>query len=139
MGSKSAGSGAEVSCVRDGEHDGKPGLDAIDRDYLSRFTLGNVSLEQEVLGLFAGQAPVYLDQLRSAVSAKDWADAAHTIKGSAAAIGARRLASVAEMVERLDIESAAARSEGYREQAIEAVAGALEEVCRSIARMVPPA
>jgi HPt (histidine-containing phosphotransfer) domain-containing protein len=101
--------------------------------------LGNAALEQEVLGLFAGQASIYLDQLRSAKSTRDWADAAHTIKGSAAAIGARRLASVAEMVERLDIESAAAQSEEYREQAIEAVAGALEEVCRSIARLVPPA
>ena len=76
--------------------------------------------------------------MRHAQSTKDWSEAAHTIKGSAAAVGARRLASVAEMVERLDIDSEAARSEGYREQAVEAVSGALEEVCRCISRLFAP-
>ena len=97
-----------------------------------------MALEEEVLKLFADHAPLYLEQLRHAKSTKDWSEAAHTIKGSAAAIGARRLASVAEMVERLDIDSESARSEGFREQAVEAVAGALEEVCRTISRLFAP-
>jgi HPt (histidine-containing phosphotransfer) domain-containing protein len=73
-----------------------------------------------------------LEQLRNAKSAKEWGEAAHTIKGSSGAIGARRLASIAEMVERLDVESATAREEGFRGQAIEAITGAMDEVCRRI-------
>jgi HPt (histidine-containing phosphotransfer) domain-containing protein len=79
-----------------------------------------------------------LEQLRTATSTKAWAEAAHTIKGSGAAVGARRLASIVEMVERLDIESAAARDENFRAQAIEAVTGALEEVRRCIDRLLEP-
>jgi HPt (histidine-containing phosphotransfer) domain-containing protein len=79
-----------------------------------------------------------LEQLRTATSTKAWAEAAHTIKGSGSAVGARRLASIVEMVERLDIESAAARDENFRAQAIEAVTGALEEVRRCIDRLLEP-
>ena len=42
------------------------------------------------------------------------------------------------MVERLDVESAAARDEDFRAQAIEAVTGALDEVCRCIDRLLEP-
>ena len=138
VGRKSASSGAAKPLAGDERHEGQPSSDIIDLDYLRRFTSGNVALEEEVLKLFADHAPLYLEQLRHAKSTKDWSEAAHTIKGSAAAIGARRLASVAEMVERLDIDSESARSEGFREQAVEAVAGALEEVCRTISRMFAP-
>jgi HPt (histidine-containing phosphotransfer) domain-containing protein len=138
VGSKSAGSGAAKSLANADENSDKSALDAIDREYLGRFTLGNAALEREVLQLFAGQAHQYLQQLRHATSVEDWANAAHTIKGSALAIGARRLASIAEMAERLDIASAMAESQA-REQAIEAVAEALDEVCRSIAQIAPPA
>jgi HPt (histidine-containing phosphotransfer) domain-containing protein len=120
-------------------NNGKPASGPIDRQYLGRFTMGNAALEREVLQLFAGQATQYLEQLRQAKSAEEWVNAAHTIKGSALAIGARRLASIAEMVERLDIASASACGEAYREQAIEAVAGALDEVCCSIAKDEPGA
>lgn len=138
--------GAGKPLARNDRHDGQPSLDAIDLDYLRRFTLGNAALEAEVLRLFSDHAPLYLDQLRNATTAKAWAEAAHTIKGSAAAIGARRLASIAEMVERLDIESAAAQDEGqdaaqdegFREQAIEAVTGALDEVRCCIDRLLGP-
>jgi HPt (histidine-containing phosphotransfer) domain-containing protein len=98
--------------------------------------MGNAALEEEVLRLFVNQTPLYLEQLRNARSTKEWGEAAHTLKGSAGAIGARRLTSMAEMVERLDIDSAGADGEGFREQAIEAVAGALEEVNRHIAGLL---
>jgi HPt (histidine-containing phosphotransfer) domain-containing protein len=132
--------GAELSAKKlfagNDRHDGRPSSEAIDLDYLRRFTLGNVSLEEEVLRLFSDQAPLYLEQLRNAKSAKAWAEAAHTIKGSGAAIGARRLSSIAEMVERLDVETAGAQDEDFRAQAIEAVTGALEEVRRCIDRLL---
>jgi HPt (histidine-containing phosphotransfer) domain-containing protein len=109
--------------------------EAIDRAYLARFTLGNAALEREVLELFAAQAPVYVERLREAVTPKDWKDAAHTIKGSASAIGAWRLARFAEMAERIDPSAAAAG----RDEAVAAVGTASEEVCRHIERLYPAA
>ncbi len=110
--------------------DGEP----IDHAYLGRFTQGNADLEREVLELFAGMIPRYLDDLRAAATNKAWKDAAHTIKGSAAAVGARRLARFAEMAERLDVEAPEACTEGYREEAIGALTAAADEACRHIAR-----
>ncbi len=118
-----------------GSSEDKLSADAVDRAYLARFTLGNAALEQEVLELFATQAPLYLQRLREAATAKDWKEAAHTIKGSASAIGARRLARFAEMAERIGVEVEAAG----REEAIAAVTAASDEVCRFIARLYPAA
>lgn len=115
----------------------RPGADAVDRAHLARFTLGNAELEREVLELFAGQAPIYLQGLREAATRKQWREAAHTIKGSAAAVGAWRLVRFAELAEKIDIETEASPPEGYREQAIAAVAAATDEVCRYVARLFP--
>lgn len=119
--------------------DDKLSSEAVDRAYLARFTLGNPALEREVLELFAAQAPVYLQRLRQARTQKDWQDAAHTLKGSAMAIGAWRLARFAEMAERIDVGEQAALAEGHRDNALGAVATATEEVCRQIARLFPAA
>ncbi|KAB2910420.1 MAG: Hpt domain-containing protein [Hyphomicrobiaceae bacterium] len=128
--------GTARSASAGGEPSGHgPAGDAIDRGYLARFTLGNAALEQEVLELFACHAPQYLEHLRAATSSQSWKEAAHTIKGSAAAVGARRLASLAEMAENLDIEGAQVRAEGDRERAVEAVAAAVDEACRYVARL----
>jgi HPt (histidine-containing phosphotransfer) domain-containing protein len=113
--------------------------DAIDRAYLARFTLGNAALEREVLELFAAQAPIYLQHLREAHNRKAWKEATHTIKGSASAIGAWRLARFAEMAEKIDVEAEVALSEGHREEAVAAVTAASQEVCRYIERIFPPA
>jgi HPt (histidine-containing phosphotransfer) domain-containing protein len=105
----------------------------IDRRYLARFTLGNRALEREVLELFAGQMPRYVEQLHAAATAKEWALAAHTIKGSALAVGARRLASLAQMAERLDVDANSVNSQTVRRDAAAAVAAASDEACRYIA------
>jgi HPt (histidine-containing phosphotransfer) domain-containing protein len=110
--------------------------DAIDRVYLARFTLGNVALEREVLQLFADQMPIYLRALRDARARKAWREATHTIKGSASAVGARRLARFAELAERVDVEADVAVSEGHRDEAIAGVAAAADEACRFIARFL---
>jgi HPt (histidine-containing phosphotransfer) domain-containing protein len=138
VGSKRADSGAAKPSTADEGPSGNSSPDVVDLDYLRRFTMGNAALEEEVLRLFVNQTPLYLEQLRNARSTKEWGEAAHTLKGSAGAIGARRLTSVAEMVERLDIDSAGADGDGFREQAIEAVAGALEEVNRHISGLLAP-
>ncbi|MBS0242956.1 MAG: Hpt domain-containing protein, partial [Proteobacteria bacterium] len=59
------------------------------------------ALEIEVLQLFIEQAPSYLDMLRQATTEKAGRDAAHTIKGSARAVGAMRVGSAAEAAEAL--------------------------------------
>lgn len=65
--------------------------EVLDRAYLYRNTMQNQSLAEEVLGLFLVQLPSMLDGLDGAVTPGEWAFATHTLKGSAAAIGARRL------------------------------------------------
>ncbi len=104
-----------------------------DRDYLARVTLGNGVLEREVLELFAGQLPVYVEQLRAADSQKGWRFAAHTIKGSASAVGAHRLAGLAHTAECLDWDDEPADRERLRRQAADAIAAASDEACRYVA------
>jgi HPt (histidine-containing phosphotransfer) domain-containing protein len=110
--------------------------DPVDRAYLARFTMGNTAVEHEVLQLFADQVPLYLEQLRDAATKKAWGQAAHTIKGSASAIGAWRLARFAEMAEQVNVESVLAHSEGHRDEALAALATAIDEVCRFITRLL---
>jgi HPt (histidine-containing phosphotransfer) domain-containing protein len=111
------------------------GTKPVDLTYLRRFTFGNVELEREVLGLFADQAPQYLSHLRTARSTKAWGDAAHTIKGSARAVGAWQLARAAEAAERLKDQP----EPGRRLQAIELVAAAMDEARRYIDNLYPEA
>ncbi len=79
-----------------------PDADApVDIQHLRRFTLDDRGLELEILGLFAGQLPITIAALRNAASLKDWGIAAHTLKGSARAVGAWSIADLAEAAERL--------------------------------------
>jgi hypothetical protein len=73
----------------------------IDLAHLRRYTMGDSGLELEILGLFADQLPITIGALLNAPSEKDWAMAAHTLKGSARAVGAWPLATIAEGAERL--------------------------------------
>lgn len=73
----------------------------VDMAHLARYTLGDVALEREVLGMFCTQSVSYLEQLRAATSHKDWSDAAHSLKGSARAVGAWRTERAAEHIEEL--------------------------------------
>jgi HPt (histidine-containing phosphotransfer) domain-containing protein len=69
----------------------------IDIEHLRRMTLGDASLEHEVLAMFSAQAVRLIGAL-----AKLPADAgalAHTLKGSARAIGAMDVADAAEALE----------------------------------------
>jgi hypothetical protein len=70
----------------------------IDLVHLARTTLGDRSLEREVLQLFDRQAGLLIGRMRSAAPA-GVATLAHTLKGSARGIGAWRVARAAEMLE----------------------------------------
>lgn len=89
-----------VAVAKAGARTGEEGA-PVDLAHLRRFTLGDAGLEIEVLTLFIEQAPVTIDALRRAATSRDWMTAAHTLKGSARAVGAWRLARLAEEAERL--------------------------------------
>ncbi len=78
----------------------KPQL-PVDLAHLRRYTMGDHDLEIEILGLFASQLPLTISALKNAPSEKEWRIAAHTLKGSARAVGAWSLATIAESAERL--------------------------------------
>jgi len=73
----------------------------VDLAHLRRYTMGDRELELEILGLFVQQLPITITALRDAPSEREWGRAAHTLKGSARAVGAWSLATIAESAERL--------------------------------------
>ena len=68
-----------------------------DLGHLKRMTLGDAGLEREVLAMFAGQAVRLIEAL--AALPADAAEIAHTLNGSARAIGAFKVAEAAEAFE----------------------------------------
>lgn len=87
-----------MSEVRVGELTGSP----IDMSFLSQNTAGDRKLGREILHIFKEQSNQYLAALEAASCAREWRDAAHTLKGAARAVGARRVAMLAEQAEQLD-------------------------------------
>ncbi|UGY15982.1 Hpt domain-containing protein [Bradyrhizobium septentrionale] len=74
-----------------------PGDGPIDLDHLQRMTLGDRGLEREVLAMFSTQSARILGEL--AVLPPEAATHAHTLKGSARAIGAFGVAEAAAQLE----------------------------------------
>ena len=107
---------------------------AIDRRHLSRMTLGDRSLEQEVLQLFDRQASLLIERMRLVDRAGDGAAIgalAHTLKGSAAGIGAGEVARAAEAA-----EQAAAHAPADLSATIDRLAQAVDEARALIAALL---
>jgi HPt (histidine-containing phosphotransfer) domain-containing protein len=99
----------------------------ISLDQLRRMTLGDADLEREVLGMFSTQAARLFDQLSAL---RDEAPAlAHTLKGSARAIGADAVAEAAEALE-------TALRNGVPAQALAVLGEAVAEARAAIADML---
>ena len=99
----------------------------IDTEHLARMTLGELSLQREVLALFDRQADMLLPRIRDGAPATA-AASAHTLKGSAVGIGAFKVARAVEQVERAgDAEITAA---------VDTLAAMLEEAKSEIARLL---
>jgi HPt (histidine-containing phosphotransfer) domain-containing protein len=73
----------------------------VDLAHLRRYTLGDKALEAEILGLFLAQLPETIASLKSAETERDWKIAAHALKGSSRAVGAWRIAALAQEAETL--------------------------------------
>jgi HPt (histidine-containing phosphotransfer) domain-containing protein len=74
-----------------------PGDGPIDFDHLRRMTLGDAALEQEVLAMFSAQCSKLVRTL--AAMPADASALAHTLKGSARAIGAFAVGDAAARLE----------------------------------------
>lgn len=99
----------------------------IEIERLSQNTAGNRKLERELLALFRAQSESYITALESAPDRERWHDAAHTLKGAAQAVGAMRIAKLAEEAEQLQGDSGPARA-----QALAALRRAIDEARRFI-------
>lgn len=71
----------------------------VDLVYLSSLTMGDETLEAEVLQMFASQLPHYVDLLRKGGTEDEIRKAAHTLKGAAKSIGAFKLSDIAKKAE----------------------------------------
>lgn len=78
-----------------------PAATPIDRAHLARYTGGDAALDTEILDLFASQLPSTIGALKLSQSDRDWHLFAHTLKGSARAVGAWRLAELGAEAETL--------------------------------------
>lgn len=104
----------------------------IDQDHLRRMTLGDRSLEREVLEIFARQTVLTLKRIAGAEPAIA-AAAAHTLKGSARGIGAWRVVRAAEMLEHEAAGAAAAAGDDASfNAALAELQAASSEVCAAI-------
>ena len=109
-----------------------PPLDLV---HLARQCLGDHALEAELLGLFRRQAPALTAQLSGPplLSSPLKAKIAHTLRGSALAVGAQRVASAAWRIEEL---ASGAGDQGPAEaSAIAALRSAVDEALTEIDRI----
>jgi len=102
---------------------------AVDLDHLKRVTSGEAGLEHEVLQLFLRQTSRLVAALE--ISAEQTAELAHTLCGSARAIGAFRLAERAAALEQAARQGRDGAAELVRLRAAVAEArGAVEALLR---------
>ena len=101
----------------------------IDRTHLFKMTLGDHSLEGEVLRLFERQAEMLLGRMNPAEPARMKA-LAHTLNGSARGIGAWRVAQAAQVIEAAGDDIAALGS------GLQALRAAIDEALGAIAELL---
>ena len=71
----------------------------IDMEHLSRQTLGDPGLEEEVLRLFDQMSHAYYERLEVSTTVEELLRNLHTLKGAAAGVGAFALAELARVAE----------------------------------------
>jgi HPt (histidine-containing phosphotransfer) domain-containing protein len=82
----------------------------LDETYLNRATFGDIPLRDEIIGLFLAQVNALAHRLDIPVDSVAWQFLTHTLKGAAAAVGAKHIAEIASAWEhRLVPQTAEAR------------------------------
>lgn len=102
----------------------------IDLEHLFRMTLGDHSLEREVLALFDRQAGMLMERI-AGTDPGIVAAAAHTLKGSARGIGAWQVARAADTV-----EAAAATALPNLPKAVQTLGASIHEARAAIADLL---
>jgi len=108
----------------------------IDLVHLARQTLGDRDLEREILALFVRQSMTLLKRMVDTPTPQEACDLAHTLKGSARAVGAWRVASAAEEVEQA-LGRAIPSSEPALKARLEVLHRSIDEANHMIATLVP--
>lgn len=115
--------------------DPRPSLPVMDRDHLSAMTSGDVDLGIEVIEIFRHQAQLWSRLLDPRLEARDWSDAAHTLKGASLGIGALKLAAACERAEkagRNDVPPSPAHAAVLLGDVKDALGEALEAAARAV-------
>jgi HPt (histidine-containing phosphotransfer) domain-containing protein len=110
-------------------------LPVLDLDNLSAMTGGDTELSLEVIGIFREQAQLWSRLLDPRAEARQWADAAHTLKGASLGIGALKLAAACERAEKAG-RSDTAPSPAHASVLLGDVKDALGETLEAAARAV---
>ena len=71
----------------------------IDFDHLNIYVDGDADLTSELFGLFQNQCETWMKMISMDVDAEMFSSAAHTLKGTAQAVGALRLAHLCQQAE----------------------------------------
>jgi HPt (histidine-containing phosphotransfer) domain-containing protein len=75
-------------------------LPLLDRGHLNAMTGGDTALVLEVIDIFREQTGLWTRLMDPKADPKQWADAAHTLKGSSLSLGALQLARLCERAEK---------------------------------------
>ncbi|MEM9668995.1 MAG: Hpt domain-containing protein [Pseudomonadota bacterium] len=86
------------------EIDHQPSPPVLDADHLSAMTGGDTGLAMEVIDIFRQQTEIWSRMLTASMPQRQWADAAHSLKGSALSVGAMRLSEACKSAETLGRE-----------------------------------
>jgi len=103
----------------------------IDFDHLNRYVGGDPELTREVFGLFRNQVEMWGRGLTADADDDMWANVTHSLKGSARAVGALKLAEACTQAEELVGDD---RRPGAREVAVETLEHRISQVLSEIVR-----
>lgn len=90
----------------------------IDFEHLAQYVGDDAALTKEIFGLFKNQVDIWAKQLRSDADDEIWAGVTHSLKGSAKAVGAVKLAEACERAEALIGERA---RQGSRQASVDQI------------------
>ena len=79
----------------------QPENPVLDPSHLAMMTGNDPDLAVEVIDIFRQQTDIWVRMLDADMPPAQWADAAHSLKGSALSVGAKRLADICAQAERL--------------------------------------
>ncbi len=109
----------------------KPAVSEIDFEHLKNYLGDDVSLTTEVFGLFKNQMDMWARHLDAQADDDSWSAMIHSIKGSARAVGANRLATQCEQAEQL---VAARNSPAIRQPALQDILYTIDKILIEIGR-----